>query len=135
MFRHRPLPRAKVWPKPVNPVAGLIFKANQANLNFGADAIPPRLSRPVLNKRYNYPWMIVLPLTSKTPKTYQLHHFYVLNPYKNEVIWNQPNHPISYVYYRYETLQTETLRKKIGLLSQEHRLKIARWQAQFTFTG
>ncbi len=131
MFRHRPTTIPQAGPTPAEPILGLFFSADQSSLNFGSDRKISVPSRPVLAKRQEQALMIVLPVTSRTPKRRNLHQFYTLNPSKKEVIWNHHESRISYVYYMYETLHSEDLKQKIGILPQEQRVNIARWHAQF----
>ena len=104
---------------------GFIFSCKQAALDFGHNRKTPVLSRPVVLVRREIAWALALPCTSQgnseNPKLFELT--------EPEVMWSKKRSPDqkSFASCRYEILPNAELQKKIGLMSQEGRIRLLNW--------
>jgi len=120
MFRHPP-PATAATP-PLDPVDGFLFKTPQRSLLFGSNRATPVAYRPTLSVIRRDGFVSVLPATSQHRDRPE---FFALA--KDEVQWQRPDQRTTYLYCRYETLAGPDLGAKIGVISQNARMNVARW--------
>ncbi len=124
MFRHRPqvVLATPLENKALEPVHGFMFSAEQEKLNFGSDRKEKTFSRPVLSVRKRDDFVVALPLTTKENKAPT---FYSIP--ENEVQWIYNENRQSFAYREHETVSIDNLHNKIGVVTQNTRMNIAKW--------
>jgi len=123
MFRHKSCLKASAT-LPLEPVDGFFFATQQQFMVFGANRAVPVSHRPALSVKRRDGYVVVLPATSKA-KSDDSGQFFALS--KNDVCWVKPESRATFLYCRYETVAITALGKKIGFVSQDARMNIARW--------
>jgi hypothetical protein len=123
MFRHKPRPVTGTAP-PLEPIEGFFFAPQQQALAFGANRTVPVSRRPALSVKRRDGFVAVLPATSKA-KSHDFGQFFALS--KEDVRWVRPESRATFLYCRYETVAVTAIGEKIGVVSQNARMDIARW--------
>lgn len=106
---------------------GSIKNCLQAALDFGSDRREPKPYRPVVLIRNEGSRVVVLPCTTKD-KTGYPSFFELIN---DQMVWWMPPRPHdnrrSFVNDRYEVIDGENLKNKIGFMPQPARIDLLNW--------
>ncbi len=123
MFRHKPHLKASAS-LPLEPVDGFFFATPQQSMTFGANRAVPVSHRPALSVKRRDWAVVVLPATS-TATSDDSGQFFALS--KEDVRWVKPESRATFLFCRYETVALTAIGEKIGVVSQDARMNIARW--------
>lgn len=119
--------RNEVLPKLVveaDKADGFIHFCEQAALMFGSDRRDPRPTRPVVRIRNDGHRVVVLPCTTKDKTGFP--DFFDLNDQR--VMWiDQSYDRHSFARDRYEVVDVDRVKKKIGMMTQPARIELLRW--------
>jgi len=99
---------------------GMMYWVKQSELFFGSDRKEPTDSRPVHGVKKHGSRFIVLPSTSK-----QNSSFYHLSA--DTIQWKESNEKDSYLSFQYESLATQSVQRKAGIIPHAECINIIDW--------
>lgn len=105
--------------------ASIFFLVRQDGMEFGSDRGLPLRSRPAILIRRRDPFWFVLPSTTQGKSKDRAEFFAI---HKADVMWTNPEKARDgFLYHRYESLKSDDLIAKIGVLVPTVQVEIVKW--------